>query len=692
VIILFLDLQDSEREMVKHMDLDWKRKEWIFKTIAIALPFLFLILVEVTLRLFNYGREYNLFIENEEYPEYLHLNPDITKKYFTLSKNATVGARESFLKDKPNNGFRIFVLGASTTVGFPYYHNGSLSRMLKYHLQIKNPDKHIEVINLSLTAVNTYTILDFVKKLPKYQPDLVILYTGHNEYYGALGVGSTSSLANNPAIARTYIELQRFRVFQLVINLVNQFRNVDPELVDLSKTLMRRMTGGKKIPYQSKLYNQGITQYRQNIDKILKTLDENEIPAIIGTLVSNLKDQRPLATQCKYEKSHEIAEKNKDSFNSFSGSKKQIQKLKAAVKKDSLCGELYYWLGKHQYFREAYGQAKKNFLMAKELDQLRFRAPSVFNGIIRKKAEKYNIPLADINKTFEGKSENGIIGEELMLEHVHPRLEGQYLMARTFYNKLKNTSEIQKDTSIVSEDFITYHELPLTRVDSLYGIYNTWILKEQWPFNQKMPEVKKENPSFEEKLAGNLAVNEITWGEAMNTLYKHYLKQNDYFKALEVTEWLILEFPYDLRFYERAGKLAEKIDSYNKTIFYYKRMFHYRPNNETAQNLFITYLKLDKPDEALTYINYVMNNGADNNKFGPLKDITLKLSDLKDNLIKNPDNVNVMLNIAHLYMKIGNYKAARKYLDKLEKAAKNEKQLEQYNSLVSEIPEKTSGS
>jgi len=672
--------------------MDWKRKEWIFKTIAIALPFLLLLLVEVALRLFNYGEEYYLFIENEEYPEYLYLNPDVTKKYFTLSKNATVGARESFLKEKPDNGFRVFVLGASTTVGFPYYHNGSLSRMLKYHLQINNPDKHVEVINLSLTAVNTYTILDFVKKLPKYKPDLVILYTGHNEFYGALGVGSTSSLANNPAIVRTYIELQKFRTFQLVINLVNQFRNVDPELVDLSKTLMRRMTGGKNIPFQSKLYKQGIRQYRQNIDKIFKALDENNIPAIIGTLVSNLKDQQPLATQCSYKKSTKITVKNQNSFDSLAALKKHIQNLKAAIKKDSLCGELYYWLGKHQYSLGMYEKAKENFRMAKELDQLRFRAPSVFNEILRQKAEKYNIALADINKIFEEESEKGIIGEELMLEHVHPRLTGQYLMARTYYNQIKNTSAIQKDTSVVSEAFIAYHKLPLTNVDSLYGLYNTWILKEQWPFNQKMPDVKKENPSFEEKLAGNLAVKEITWGEAMNALYKHYLKQNDHHKALEVTEWLILEFPYDLRFYNRAAKLAEKIEAYNKTVFYYKKMFYYRPNNKTAQNLFITYLKLDQPDKALPYINHAMNNGAGKSKFGPLKNIIIKLSDLKDQLIQDPGNVNLMLNIAHLYTKIGNYKAARKYMNKLEGVTKNKEQLEQYNLLVNEIPGKATGS
>jgi tetratricopeptide (TPR) repeat protein len=661
-----------------------KKKELLFKIIAIALPFLFLIFLEGALRLFKYGERYELFVENKDYPEYLYLNPEVTKKYFTISENATVGARESFLKEKPGNAFRVFVLGASTVVGFPYYHNGSFTRMLKYHLQFQNPDKHMEVINLALTAVNTYTILDFAKQLPEYEPDLVILYTGHNEYYGALGVGSTSSLVNNPAVIRSYIKLQKFRVFQLVIKVVNQFRNVDQELVDLSKTLMHRMTGEKEIPYQSKLYDQGIRQFEQNIDRILKTLSNNEIPTIIGTLASNLKDQKPLSTDCS-EESREIIDLNSKAFDSLQEPGDRIQALKRAIGIDSLCGGLYYWLGKYQYSRGEYTKARKHFLKAKKLDQLRFRAPSIFNKIINQKARKYNVAVAEIKDSFERHSENGLVGEKLMLEHVHPTLNGQYLMAKTFYNTLSEMPELQKRISPTR--FIHYDELPLTRVDSLYGLYNTWILKEQWPFNEQMPEVEKENPTFEEKLAGNLAVKQITWGDAMNTFYQHYIENKNYKKALEVTEWLILEFPYDLRFYKKAGKLAEQIEDYNKSVFYYKKMFNYRSDNTTAQKLFINYLRLDQPDKALPYINHVLSNTTNKARFTPLKNISRSISRLKEQLGDNPEDAGIMLRITQLYTKIGNYVAARKYLTKLENTPKNREQIKQFNSLVDKIPE-----
>ncbi len=84
------------------------------------------------------------------------------------------------------------------------------------------PDKNFEVINLSLTAVNSYTVLDFGKQLFKYQPDAVLIYTGHNEYYGALGIGSTSYLGSNRFLVQTLIKVREFKIVQLVNNCIRR--------------------------------------------------------------------------------------------------------------------------------------------------------------------------------------------------------------------------------------------------------------------------------------------------------------------------------------------------------------------------------------------------------------------------------------------------------------------------------------
>ena len=70
---------------------------------------------------------------------------------------------------------------------------GSFSRYIRRRLELVYPGTHIEVVNISMTGVNSYTLLDLVPGVLKQKPDLILIYAGHNEFYGALGVGSLES-------------------------------------------------------------------------------------------------------------------------------------------------------------------------------------------------------------------------------------------------------------------------------------------------------------------------------------------------------------------------------------------------------------------------------------------------------------------------------------------------------------------
>ena len=170
----------------------------LFKTVAVLLPFLILFLLEMGLRIFHYGYDLSLFREYPGDNRFMVLNPDASKKYFTDPVMAPSGNSEPFKKVKDENTCRIFVLGESTTIGYPYFHNGSFHRWLQYRLMKTYPGRHFEIVNLSMTAVNSYTVLGFAKELVDYEPDAILIYSGQNEYYGALGVGSQSDIRQRP--------------------------------------------------------------------------------------------------------------------------------------------------------------------------------------------------------------------------------------------------------------------------------------------------------------------------------------------------------------------------------------------------------------------------------------------------------------------------------------------------------------
>jgi tetratricopeptide (TPR) repeat protein len=530
-------------------DLKTKKKyprQWMFKTIAILLPFLVLILVNISLHLSHYGYDTKLFVEDKTGMFYF-LNPDISKKYFTVQENATQGNNELFLKKKKPGTLRFFVLGESTSVGFPYMHNGAFSRMLKYRLQFAYPSVNFEIINLSLTAVNSFTLNDFSRQLVNYQPDAILIYAGHNEYYGALGVASSSFIGRNPYWVRTMLVIKEFKLGQLIFSLAARLKGTDAKTTDYSLTLMERMAHDQSIPYNSTVFKQGIHQFDFNMTELLKLFGGQNIPVFISNQVYNQKDLKPFISS---------AESN-------------------SADKEFLSGKIAYAKGD-------YLSAKNHYRLAKEYDELPFRVPEMINVLIKKyTTEIKNVYFVDAVSEFELHSPHGIMDSTLLLEHVHPNLKGQQLLADAFYKKLVKTNILpfMKNNSlsitISSEDY------PFTAFDAHFGQISIWLLKEQWPFNIPIP---KEDPNhvktFEEQIAGACAVRQINWYESMHTLYDYYKQKKNLGNALKIMEGLCLEFPYNQEWFILAGKLSLLQQNKNKALFYINKAIEIVPDRE----------------------------------------------------------------------------------------------------------------
>jgi tetratricopeptide (TPR) repeat protein len=559
------------------------------------------------------------------------MNPDISKKYFAVEQNSTAGNQELFTKKKAGT-FRIFVLGASSSIGFPYMHNGAFPRLLKYRLQLSYPDLEFEIINLSLTAVNSFTLYDFSKQVVCKEPDAVLIYAGHNEYYGALGVASTSSIGSNPGWIRAMLEAKKFKFVQGLFKLAARLKKTDKHITDYNLTLMERMAAEQSIPYQSPLFCGGIRQFRRNMEDMLNLFHSHQIPAFVSTLVSNQRSLKPFISDPDCP--------------------------------DSLNATFLYEKGNKAYAAKDYETAKDCYTLAKEYDELRFRAPEKMNGIIREQAGKReSIYLVDALEAFQAHSPYGILDSTLLLEHVHPNLTGQKLLAETFYKEILNSGLLPPVSHPVVPHF-TSEDYPLTAYDHIFGDISILLLKELWPFNEVLPKEDSSHvKTFEEQLAGATAVRQISWYEAMPSLYKYYEQNNRIPDALRVMEGLCLEFPLNEGYLLQAGKLCLRQDIDRKAWYYFMRSDRVRPSSEKASNIAIALLKMDMPDEAMPYIERVIRDKNSSVDFVPLKQIVEYIIALKQQLSVRPSDPSIRRAIATYYERMGNGKAASVYLE-----------------------------
>ncbi|MDF1547064.1 MAG: hypothetical protein P1P88_04535 [Bacteroidales bacterium] len=635
-----------------------------FKIISILLPFIFLTIIELILRLFNFGYDTSVILIDHEYSDFCYLNQDLSKKYFTSEQLATSGNKDFFKRNKDTNTFRIFVLGGSSALGFPYNHNGSISRMIKYRLERNYPEMNFDVINCAMVGVNSYTVLDISKGIVDYQPDAIVIYMGHNEYYGALGVASTNKLGRNRNIVKTTIYLRKLRIFQALMKFREYIiKKLNPEPGEF-KNRMERMAD-KNVPYKSEIYEAGIRQFDENLKEILQLFKQHNIPVFIGNIISNEKDQMPFESQLlephTNDKWYNLYTTSLDNF------KKEekdgaYQNLLAVNEIDSTYAMAQFLKGQLAYEQKKYAEAKRCMTNAKELDLVRFRAPEEINRSIQNGADKYKNYFVNIKEFFESRSPNGIIGKELVLEHLHPNIEGYHLIAECFVEAI-NKSQLIKSKYTEQSSTTLRFQYPLSIVDSIRGQYEIYMLKESWPFYEKIPDSVTSKGSYIEQIAGGLSVKQFTWNQAMAMLEEYYVKNNDKKGQLLVNEAFTLEYNFDPQFFIKAARLSDDIGNYERAAFYSKEAFYLSPTFENAKRAFLAYLKVDEPDNSIKFIDFAISNNTSNFDMPAFKKSVLRIIDLIKTLDKEPDNLNILKEIALTYELIGNQVGTQKYTE-----------------------------
>ena len=126
----------------------------------------------------------NIFSQNPK-----HVTLDVLRSFFGGNKTDVININnlgfrgDDFFKIKPDNTYRIFMVGGSTLFGTGATSDdttipGYLKNFLKY-------DKHpydIEVINAGIQGADSYNELELIKnRLIDLSPDLVIVYDGWND-------------------------------------------------------------------------------------------------------------------------------------------------------------------------------------------------------------------------------------------------------------------------------------------------------------------------------------------------------------------------------------------------------------------------------------------------------------------------------------------------------------------------------
>jgi lysophospholipase L1-like esterase len=386
-------------------------KNFLYSALAIIIIFS---LIEGVLFVCKAGGETGLLQEfTVDNTTYLEVNTHYMYRYFS-NTNVSIPTLCSHYFSKKNNNetFRVYVIGESSSQGFPYAKTESFPYLFQQMLQKALPGKEVEVINFSVSAGNTQIGLDMVEDLLKYPPDLFVTFYGHNEFIGIGGAKQYSSFLFKCNLLCN--QLRSYRVLKRVISVLT---------IKKENSLFEEMSLKKPIAPNSKRYYSTLSQFDKNYREIVTRASAKNVPVIIMGVVSNLKDMPPFKTTEEIEKND--IEKTIRDFH-IANQKITKETIDATANMNSL---IYFELGRKFLLENDSVMAKYAFSQACTYDLGRFRATNTIHKMVETISKELNITYIDLQTLFNKSSYYHIAGNDLLLEHVHPTIDGHCLAA-----------------------------------------------------------------------------------------------------------------------------------------------------------------------------------------------------------------------------------------------------------------------
>ncbi|MFT5367545.1 MAG: tetratricopeptide (TPR) repeat protein [Candidatus Latescibacterota bacterium] len=420
-----------------------KWKLWLFRVLAIVLgPVLLLSGIELTLRLLNVGFPTDFLVKSHQ-PNHVRSNQKFGWRFFPpqVARKPVLFTIQS---PKPKGVYRIFVLGGSAALGVPQP-AFSFSRILETMLEAQYPQTDFEVINAAMVAINSHVVLPIIQNCAEYEPDLFIVYMGNNEVVGPFGAGSVFGAHTLDLSAiRLGLWLKSWRLGQVIDHQVQTFFASEGSQSQTEWSGMKVLLQNR-IAQQDDRLESVYHNFQKNLQDIVAATRKVDTPLMLCSVGVNLKASAPFASLHKPILSKLEQETWETAYTTGIDHLQNQNPLKAqtkfleAITIDDQYADLHFQLG-HCYDQlNDQDQAKTHYLLARDLDALRFRADAQINSRIRETASQYqdeNIHLVDIDRIMRESTGVNLPGHAFFYEHVHLTFEGNYTIAKSLYDKI----------------------------------------------------------------------------------------------------------------------------------------------------------------------------------------------------------------------------------------------------------------
>lgn len=593
----------------------------------------------------KYDRKFNF---KSSHPIFVAGEGDLSQFYVTNPQYQNTINYQVFPINKREGVKRIFVIGCSAAFAWPFTEEFGFTGYLRRALDLHAPGK-FEIINAAGMSFGTHRVYDVLQDIVDLHPDLIIIYTGNNEYVERNVVTKPKNrniileriniLFNDTSIYRAI----RLLIFRFAPDLIQQ--QTGPDLTDLrADTIVSRGALGRSTQIDQEV----LTNFSKNIKEIRDLIISKNIKCIFCTMPSNVVTYSPTSPPLRFNDKGSadrwklLQKEAVDSINLYDTANEKNKNNESLRHAEILLSEMaqltpndpWIYFSKGQvYIRMGdHDRAYNEFVHAKDLDARPIRALSSFNETIRAvvKEKQDRLDLLDLEKTIADEIRTGN-SDWLYLDYCHFTEAGHKLIAIRMLHSIRDL--IQENLNIDQLSYAIFtddwgkNKNQLIQNNMLYARGSTYIHNENYTaaeadflkiLNTFAPDAKGTYVSSVYR-----ALSYVYEGLGDKSRYKLYLlksidanpenyealvsggyfyiqegnlekAENFFYKSIELNNYTPLAF-------EGLGRIWLIRGSAQKAISHFEKSIQMGGDNFSIQkDLGKAYLALDQTDKAIT--------------------------------------------------------------------------------------------
>ena len=432
-----------------------KSRKLYFRLLAVLLGLSVFPLFEGICRLSDWGAETlptDAFAEFSGNRSLFTMSPD-GSQYNIAADRRLYFANEWFPAVKAPHVFRIFVFGGSTVQGRPFSIPTSFGTFLKIGLEQAAPNREWQVINCGGISYASYRLLPVMEECVKYQPDLFIVCTGHNEFLECVTYSEVISAL--PAVKHGHAWLNQFRSFRLLQRALlpaehrarssQQPKMMLPDEVDA----VLDHQGGLDAYTRSALHTQNITaQFGRNLQRMVEISRAADLPLMMLCPPSNLCDCPPFKSEFGDATEEDIQQAIRTHLKAASELQRDtpsdsIELLKETTELDGQFAFSWYQLGRSYQQSHRIDEAKAAFERARDEDVCPLRMTSALRRVMQRVVADNTLLYLDLQVLMEELSRQGLVGDSVLIDHIHPSFRSNQQIALALIGRLRPQLQLE---------------------------------------------------------------------------------------------------------------------------------------------------------------------------------------------------------------------------------------------------------